>query len=56
MLRQVEAQLADPALYEGPVSRVEELQIKRSEILEAQERAEALWLAAEEALEAARNA
>jgi ATP-binding cassette subfamily F protein 3 len=56
MLRQVEAQLADPTLYEGPVNRVEELQMKRSEILEAQERAEALWLAAEEALEAARNA
>jgi ATP-binding cassette subfamily F protein 3 len=56
MLRQVEAQLADPTLYEGSVNRVEELQMKRSEILEAQERAEALWLAAEEALEAARNA
>jgi ATP-binding cassette subfamily F protein 3 len=56
MLRQIEAQLADPALYAGPVSRVDALQIKRSEILVALERAEALWLAAEEALEAARNA
>jgi ATP-binding cassette subfamily F protein 3 len=56
MLRQIEAQLADPKLYEGPAGRVDALQIKRSEILVAQERAEALWLAAEEALEAARNA
>jgi ATP-binding cassette subfamily F protein 3 len=56
MLRQIEAQLADPKLYEGPASRVDALQIKRSEILEAQARAETLWLAAEEALEAARNA
>jgi ATP-binding cassette subfamily F protein 3 len=56
MLRQIEAQLADPTLYQGPASRVDALQKKRSEILVAQERAEALWLAAEEALEAARNA
>jgi ATP-binding cassette subfamily F protein 3 len=56
MLRQIEAQLADPTLYQGPVSRVDALQIKRSEILEAQERAEALWIAAEEALDKARNA
>ncbi len=56
MLRQIDARLADPELYQGPASRIEALQIKRSEILAAQERAEALWLAAEEALEAARNA
>jgi ATP-binding cassette subfamily F protein 3 len=56
MLRQIDALLADPELYQGPASRVEALQIKRGEILTAQERAEALWLAAEEALDAARNA
>ena len=56
MLRQIEAQLADPTLYDGPTSRVDALQIKRGEILAAQERAESLWLAADEALETARNA
>jgi ATP-binding cassette subfamily F protein 3 len=55
MLRQVDARLADPELYQGPVGRIEALQIKRSEILNAQKRAEALWLAAEETLDAARN-
>ena len=55
MLGQVDARLADPTLYNGAVERVEALQIKRAEILTAQARAEALWMAAEEALEAARN-
>ena len=55
MLSQIDARLADPELYEGPASRIEALQIKRSEIMTAQERAEALWLAADEALDAARN-
>jgi len=53
MLEKLDARLADPALYEGPVDRIEALQIKRGEILAAQERAEALWLAAGEALERA---
>ncbi|HSF96609.1 MAG TPA: ABC transporter ATP-binding protein, partial [Thermohalobaculum sp.] len=55
MLAQIDARLADPKLYDGPTERIEALQIKRGEILAAQERAEALWLAAEEALEAART-
>ncbi len=55
MQRQIDAQLADPKFYDGPPSRIETLQIKRSEILAAQERAEAMWLTAEEALENARN-
>jgi len=53
MLAKVDARLAEPDLYAGPAERIEELQIKRAEILAAQERAEALWLAAQEALEAA---
>jgi len=56
MLGKIDARLADPNLYDGPASRIEALQIKRGEILEAQQRAEALWLAAEEALEEAREA
>ena len=55
MLSQIDARLANPELYQGPAGRIETLRIKRREILTAQKRAEALWLAAEEALEAARN-
>ncbi len=55
LLSQIDARLANPELYQGPAGRIESLQIKRNEILVAQERAEALWLAAEEVLEAARN-
>jgi ATP-binding cassette subfamily F protein 3 len=53
MLGKLDARLADPALYEGPAERIEALHAKRGEILAAQERAEALWIAAQEALEAA---
>jgi ATP-binding cassette subfamily F protein 3 len=56
MLTQIDARLASPEIYNGPAVKIEALQIKRGEILTAQERAEALWLAAEEALEAAQNA
>ena len=56
MLGKIDARLADPALYDGPADRIEALQIKRGEILAAQERAEALWLAAGERLEAAEDA
>jgi ATP-binding cassette subfamily F protein 3 len=55
MLERIEARLADPKLYDGPAEQIELLQIKRRDIMSAQERAEALWLAAEEAFEAARN-
>ncbi len=53
MLSRLDAKLADPALYDGPADRIEALQIKRGEILEGQERAEALWMTAQEKLEAA---
>ena len=53
MLEKLDARLADPALYEGPAGKIEQLQIKRGEILAAQEKAEGLWLAAAEALERA---
>ncbi|MEM8793357.1 MAG: ABC-F family ATP-binding cassette domain-containing protein [Pseudomonadota bacterium] len=54
MLLKIDDRLADPSLYEGPSDKIEALQMKRGEILAAQEKAEALWLAAEEALEAAK--
>ncbi|MEM7505336.1 MAG: ABC-F family ATP-binding cassette domain-containing protein [Pseudomonadota bacterium] len=56
MLEKIDARLADPELYEGPVDAMQKLQIKRVEILDAQTRAEELWLAAEETLEQARSA
>ena len=56
MLERIDARLADPKLYEGPSDRFEALQKKRGEILDAQTRAETLWMAAEEALEEAREA
>ncbi|MEO0624539.1 MAG: ABC-F family ATP-binding cassette domain-containing protein [Pseudomonadota bacterium] len=56
MLTKLDERLADPTLYEGPADKIEALQIKRGEIVAGQERAEALWLAAQEALEAAEAA
>jgi len=56
MLEKIDTRLADPALYTRPASEIETLQIKRGEILAAQDRAEALWLAAAEAVEAALEA
>jgi len=56
MLARLDARLADPQLYGGTPREIEALHAKRGEILAAQQRAEALWLAAEEALEAARTA
>ena len=53
MLEQVDLKLADPALYNGPPGRIETLQKKRAEILEAQERAEDLWMTAMDRLEKA---
>ncbi|MDT8345613.1 MAG: ABC-F family ATP-binding cassette domain-containing protein [Thermohalobaculum sp.] len=53
MLAKIDQRLADPTLYDGPAERLETLQIKRAEIVEAQARAEALWLQAGERLEAA---
>jgi ATP-binding cassette subfamily F protein 3 len=48
------AKLADPALYEdGRAGELETWNRKYAEVMEALDRAEALWLAAEAALEAA---
>ncbi len=55
MQARIDKRLADPALYEGPAGPIEALQVKRAELLTAQERAEALWLTAEEALNAAKD-
>ena len=53
MLEKIDLMLADPGLYEGPGEKIEALQKKRAEILEAQERAEDLWMTAQERLESA---
>ena len=53
MLAEIDARLADPSLYDGPPGRIEALQKKRAEIVEAQRRAEDLWLAASARLEEA---
>ena len=53
MLEQVDFKLADPGLYNGPPMRIETLQKKRAEILDAQDRAEDLWMKAVERLEVA---
>ena len=55
MRSKIDTRLADPALYadaDGP-KKAETLQIKRAEIIEALDRAEALWLAAQDRLDAA---
>ncbi len=53
MLGKIEERLADPELYVSAAGRIGDLQKKRSEILGAQARAEDLWIAAQERLEAA---
>ncbi len=55
MRARVEEKLANPGLYEG--GRADEItkwQVKRAEVMEGLERAEALWIAAQERLDAAR--
>ena len=50
----IEAKLADPATWEGALAaRAPELQRRHTEVGAELERAEARWLAAQEALEAA---
>ena len=53
MLQRVDYKLAEPGLYNGPPGRIETLQKKRAEILDAQKRAEGLWMTALERLEVA---
>ncbi len=52
-LADIDERLANPDLYRNDFAKAEQLQKKRSEIIAAQAKAEALWLAAEEALDAA---
>ncbi|MEM6489389.1 MAG: ABC-F family ATP-binding cassette domain-containing protein [Pseudomonadota bacterium] len=53
LMARVDAMLADPALYDGPPAKIEQLNAKRADLVAAQERAEAAWLDAGERLEAA---
>jgi ATP-binding cassette subfamily F protein 3 len=54
MKTKIDARLADPGLYtDADPAKFETLQIKRAEILDGLARAENLWLAAQERLEAA---
>ena len=53
MLGKIDARLAQPEIYTGPAEKLEALQKKRAEILDAQERAEGLWMEAQERLEEA---
>jgi ATP-binding cassette subfamily F protein 3 len=50
---EIESRLADPALYDRPAGTATELGMRRAELGRAIARAEARWLAAQEALEAA---
>ncbi|MEM1298310.1 MAG: ABC-F family ATP-binding cassette domain-containing protein, partial [Pseudomonadota bacterium] len=52
-LQEIDERLADPDLYRQDLGTAEKLQRKRAEIMAAQAKAEAMWMAAEEALEAA---
>ncbi len=52
----LEAELADPALYDGPADRVTDLQKRLGEAQNALAEAEEEWLAAQEALEEAEQA
>ena len=57
MRAKIDEMLADPGLYTtAPPGKFEALQKKRSEIVSGLERAEALWLEAQERLEAAERA
>jgi ATP-binding cassette subfamily F protein 3 len=53
MRDKLDAMLADPALYTENAARFESLSAKRGEVVAGLARAEALWLAAQEKLEAA---
>ena len=52
-LQEIDERLADPDIYRGDDGQAERLHKKRAEIIAAQGKAEAMWVAAEEALEAA---
>jgi ATP-binding cassette subfamily F protein 3 len=53
-LAEIDERLADPDLYREDAGKAEQLHKKRAEVVAAQAKAEAMWMAAEEALEAAR--
>ena len=53
MRDKIDARLADPSFYTtDDSSKIEALNVKRGEILEALDRAEAIWMAAQEKLDA----
>ncbi|MFK7943922.1 MAG: ABC-F family ATP-binding cassette domain-containing protein [Paracoccaceae bacterium] len=52
-LQEIDERLADPDIYRQDLGTAEKLQRKRAEIMAAQAKAEAMWVAAEEALDAA---
>ncbi|MEE8516449.1 MAG: ABC-F family ATP-binding cassette domain-containing protein [Alphaproteobacteria bacterium] len=52
---EMEKRLTDPALYDGPPDALRELLKQQGEIAKRLARAEAAWLAAQEALDAARS-
>ena len=52
-LAEIDQRLGDPDIYRNDYEQAESLQKKRAEIVAAQAKAEAMWMAAEEALEAA---
>jgi ATP-binding cassette subfamily F protein 3 len=51
--KQLEAQLADPSLYQGPPAKLTELRRQEADLARQVEATEAKWLEAQEALEAA---
>ena len=54
MREKLDDKLADPGLYEGGrAAEITKWQRKRAEVMEGLERAEALWIAAQERLDAA---
>ncbi len=56
MREKIDSRLADPDLYEKGPAEIARLQRKRAEIIAGLERAETMWLEAEERLEAAKMA
>jgi ATP-binding cassette subfamily F protein 3 len=53
MRDEIDRRLMDPGFYmDAPAGKLESLQIKRAEIEDALERAEALWMEAQERLDA----
>ncbi len=54
-MAELEAQLTDPTLYQGPPDRLNQLRRRKADLARQSEVAEAAWLAAQEALETAQG-